>query len=154
LIDGAHRQLLDAFAAHRPDDPGGTWYGSSRTVRFWLRRMAQETVIHRIDAELSAGVPVAPIPGDLAVDGIDELLKVFIAYSFSRRPEKYAAAPESSPPRSYVIRTDATNESPAVTWHVQTAPDNLTVAGGSDEQIANPAPPDVTIGGTPQISSA
>jgi uncharacterized protein (TIGR03083 family) len=149
LIDGAHRQLLDAFAAHGPDEPGGTWYGSGRTVRFWLRRMAQETVIHRVDAELSAGALVAPVPDGLAIDGIDELLKVFIAYSFSRRPAKYAAALENSPPRSYVIRTDATNESPAVTWRVQTAPDSLTVAGGPDEQVASPAPSDVTISGTP-----
>jgi hypothetical protein len=36
--------------------------------------MAQETVIHRADAELAAGAPVAVIPGDLAADGIDELL--------------------------------------------------------------------------------
>jgi len=28
--------------------------------------MAQETVIHRIDAELAAGLPVTPVPADLA----------------------------------------------------------------------------------------
>jgi hypothetical protein len=40
--------------------------------------MAQETVIHRVDAELAAGAPVAVIPGDLAADGIDELLAAFV----------------------------------------------------------------------------
>ena len=43
--------------------------------------MAQETVIHRTDAELGTGQPVAPVPADLAVDGIDKLPKVFVAYS-------------------------------------------------------------------------
>ena len=42
--------------------------------------MAQETVIHRVDAELAAGEPIAPIPDDLAVDGIDEVLERFLAY--------------------------------------------------------------------------
>ena len=43
--------------------------------------MAQETVIHRIDAELALGSTVAPVPADLAVDGIDEVLVVFLAYA-------------------------------------------------------------------------
>ena len=44
--------------------------------------MAQETVIHRIDAELGTGQPGSVlVPSDLAIDGIDELLKVFVAYS-------------------------------------------------------------------------
>ena len=35
------------------------WYGPDQTVGFWVRRMAQETVIHRVDAELAAGEPIA-----------------------------------------------------------------------------------------------
>ena len=46
--------------------------------------MAQETVIHRIDAELGDGAPFAPVPDDLAIDGIDELLRIFVAYSRGR----------------------------------------------------------------------
>lgn len=42
--------------------------------------MAQETVVHRIDAELAAGLPVTPVPDDLALDGVDEVLKRFLAY--------------------------------------------------------------------------
>jgi hypothetical protein len=49
-------------------------------VGFWLRRMAQETVIHRIDAELAAGLPSARIPDDLALDGTDEVLTRFLGY--------------------------------------------------------------------------
>jgi uncharacterized protein (TIGR03083 family) len=81
LLDRAYAGLLDEFAAHRPQDPAGSWYTPDQTVGFWIRRMAQETVIHPIDAELGTGQPVAPVPADLAVDGIDELFKVFVAYS-------------------------------------------------------------------------
>jgi hypothetical protein len=42
--------------------------------------MAQETVIHRRDAELAFGVPT-PAPDDLADDGIDELLDIFVAWA-------------------------------------------------------------------------
>lgn len=52
----------------------------------YLHKMAQETVIHRIDAELGTGQPVAPVPDDLAVDGIDQLLQVFVAYGVAARP--------------------------------------------------------------------
>jgi hypothetical protein len=41
--------------------------------------MAQETVIHRRDAELAAGEPT-PADPELAIDGIAELLDLFVAY--------------------------------------------------------------------------
>ena len=44
---------------------------------FWFRRMAHETVIHRVDAELAAGLPTAHVPDDLAIDGIDEVSRFF-----------------------------------------------------------------------------
>ena len=62
LIDDAYRQLAQEFAARDPADPSGTWYGPDQTVGFWIRRMAQETVIHRIDAELGAREQVTPSP--------------------------------------------------------------------------------------------
>ncbi len=85
LLDRAYAGLVAEFAARKPADPAGTWYAPDQTVGFWIRRMAQETVIHRIDAELGTGQPVTQVPADLAVDGIDELLKVFVAYSVAER---------------------------------------------------------------------
>jgi hypothetical protein len=49
-----------------------------QTVGFWIRRMAQETVVHRVDAELAAEVAPGAIPDDIALDGIDEFLIAFI----------------------------------------------------------------------------
>jgi hypothetical protein len=111
--------------------------------------MAQETVIHRIDAELGAGASIAPVSDDLAVDGIDELLKVFVAYAFSKWPEDFTEALENSPGHAFLIRTDAAADAPSVSWLVRTAPEYLTVEGGPGESVAGSAVPDVAVSGTP-----
>jgi uncharacterized protein (TIGR03083 family) len=80
LLGRAYGQLIAEFGARQPADATPTWYDPDQTVAFWIRRMAQETVIHRIDAELAAGLPVTPVPDDLAVDGVDEVLKCFLGY--------------------------------------------------------------------------
>jgi uncharacterized protein (TIGR03083 family) len=80
LLDRAYAELAGEFAARDAASPSRTWHEPDQTVGFWIRRMAQETVIHRLDAELALGVPVAAIPEDLAVDGIDEVLKLFAGY--------------------------------------------------------------------------
>lgn len=51
LFDRGYAALAGEFGSHTPEDPGWTWYPPEQTVGFWLRRMAQETVIHRVDAE-------------------------------------------------------------------------------------------------------
>ena len=80
LLDRSYAALTAEFAARRPEEHAFTWYGPDQSVGFWIRRMAQETVIHRVDAELAAGRQVAAIPDDLAADGIDELLVIFVQY--------------------------------------------------------------------------
>jgi uncharacterized protein (TIGR03083 family) len=60
-------------------DPGTriwTWAGEQEVT--WIaRRMAQETAVHRWDAQRAAGSP-QPIDAELAVDGIDEFLTWFL----------------------------------------------------------------------------
>ena len=79
------------------DPPGADWptaepdatawgFTPSREASFWQRRMAQETLVHRWDAEKAAG-DVTPMPPELARDGIDEYLAVGLRYS-GRRPER------------------------------------------------------------------
>jgi len=80
LLGRAYGELIAEFSARLPADPAPTWYDPDQTVAFWIRRMAQETVVHRIDAELAAGLPVTPVPDDLALDGVDEVLKRFLGY--------------------------------------------------------------------------
>lgn len=138
LLDRMYAGLLDEFAARRPEDPTGTWYGPDQTVGFWIRRMAQETVIHRIDAELATGQPVAPVPADLAVDGIDELLKVFVAYSVDEWSDYFTDILAGSPGRTYAVRTDG------AAWRVRTGPGLFEVEDGAGDDA-----PDVTVSGPP-----
>ena len=56
------------------------WYeGAQGHVSFWGRRMAHECVIHRWDAQMGASGAADPIDPDVASDGIDEFLDVFVA---------------------------------------------------------------------------
>ncbi len=49
-----------------------------QSVGFVRRRQAHEALIHRVDAELTAGTAISPIEPDLAADGVDEILTVMI----------------------------------------------------------------------------
>src|SRR3954453_3926614 len=68
LLDRSYAEVSAEFVRHDPADHAATWHEPDQTVRFWIRRMAQETVIHRIDAELALREEVRPIPDDLALD--------------------------------------------------------------------------------------
>jgi uncharacterized protein (TIGR03083 family) len=59
-----------------PATPVWTW-ASQHDVAFIQRRVAQETAVHRVDAQLAAGPP-EPIEAELAVDGIDEFLTFYL----------------------------------------------------------------------------
>src|SRR3984957_16855270 len=143
LLDRAYAELIEEFDRHAPEDFSPTWYDPDQTVGFWIRRMAQETVIHRLDAELGADAPIAPIPDDVAIDGIDELLKVFVAYDAKKWPEDYTEALADSPARSSNITTTD------VEWLVGTAPAPFTVGAGPGMTVAAHTNTDTTITGTP-----
>jgi uncharacterized protein (TIGR03083 family) len=143
LIDRAYGELVGEFAGRDAGEHTGTWYGPDQTVGFWIRRMAQETVIHRVDAELGAGEPVSAIPDDLAIDGIDELLRVFVAFSVSEWSDYFTEALAESPGRTVAIETDGAS------WRVVTGPGTFTVEGGPGEAVAATAPADATVSGSP-----
>jgi uncharacterized protein (TIGR03083 family) len=82
----AQDRLLSLLSERGPEAHSATWWPSDQTVGFWARRMAHETVIHRVDAELSVGQP-SPIDPDLASDGVDEVLNIFLAGDWSGDPE-------------------------------------------------------------------
>lgn len=69
--------LLDALGAAGPDAPCWTFGPEPHRAGFWFRRQAHETTVHAYDAELSQGRP-APIPADLALDGVDEVVTMFL----------------------------------------------------------------------------
>jgi uncharacterized protein (TIGR03083 family) len=69
--------LVRTLAEADPDAAVWTFFAGDRSVRFWIRRRAQETLVHRVDAERAAGAPNAADPA-LASDGIDEYLTMFV----------------------------------------------------------------------------
>lgn len=70
--------LLDELAAHDPDDWAHTWWPPDQTVHFWYRRMALESVVHRVDVEMAVQGDSSAIDAELAREGIDEVLTVFL----------------------------------------------------------------------------
>ncbi len=70
-------QLLGELAADDPDRPCWGFGPAPRTVRFWLRRQAHETALHRWDAE-HALTGSATLDDELARDGLDEVATVFL----------------------------------------------------------------------------
>jgi uncharacterized protein (TIGR03083 family) len=138
LLDRAYAELVGEFSTRNPADPCGTWYTPDQTAGFWIRRMAQETVIHRIDAELGTGQPVSPVPDDLAIDGIDECLKVFVAFAVSDWAEYFTDILAHSPGRTFALRTDG------AAWRIRTGPGEFTVEDGPGSETA-----DVTVSGPP-----
>jgi hypothetical protein len=98
--------------------------------------MAQETVIHRVDAELGTGQPVAPITDGLAIDGIDELLKVFVGFAVAEWGDYFRDILDGSPGRTYTVATNG------ATWRIRTGPMLFAVEDGT-------GPADVTISGPP-----
>lgn len=78
LYDEAAAELISELEQRGPDADTWTWWAPDQTTGFWFRRMAHETAVHRVDAELAHGV-VTPINARLAVDGIDEILRVMLA---------------------------------------------------------------------------
>lgn len=70
-------RLLDAVATVDHDTPCSTWSPYDQSVGFWVRRMAHETLVHRVDLEQGLGIDweVDPV---VAVDGIEEVLELWL----------------------------------------------------------------------------
>ncbi|RKS68545.1 uncharacterized protein (TIGR03083 family) [Motilibacter peucedani] len=79
LFDRASACILETVDAD-PHRECWTWAPTSGRLAFWQRRMAQETLVHRVDLEQAAGIAPVVAP-DLAADGVDEVLTVFVPLS-------------------------------------------------------------------------
>ncbi|NNH08948.1 maleylpyruvate isomerase N-terminal domain-containing protein [Cellulomonas fimi] len=78
-LRGASATLLDALAAHGPSERCWSWSAHGGDVAWVLRRQAHEVLVHRVDAEQVAGVPVTPPDVAVAADGVDEMLAVMMS---------------------------------------------------------------------------
>lgn len=75
-FDAGLEELLEVLEDADPDREAWT-YGSDGTLRFWIRRMAHESLMHRWDAQHARGAANRFDP-PVAVDAIDEFLDLRI----------------------------------------------------------------------------
>jgi uncharacterized protein (TIGR03083 family) len=74
-VEEGAEQALGILKSADPESAVWNWLdGGPAPARFWWRRMAHETVVHRVDAEAAAGLESRVEPAELASDGIDEFL--------------------------------------------------------------------------------
>jgi uncharacterized protein (TIGR03083 family) len=86
------KQLLAQLRAVDPSLPCWNFHdGREGKVGFWERRMLHECVVHRWDAQMGASGTADPIDPEVAADGIDELLEVFV--DITRSQSKAPAGP-------------------------------------------------------------
>jgi uncharacterized protein (TIGR03083 family) len=77
FYDEQLHRVIEALRTRDPATSVWTWYPPDQTVGFWVRRMMQETVIHRADVESAVGRR-PEVPDDVAEDGINELLELMV----------------------------------------------------------------------------
>ncbi|MEP6464086.1 MAG: maleylpyruvate isomerase family mycothiol-dependent enzyme [Frankiaceae bacterium] len=116
LLDGLD-EIVTALGETDPDTPLWNWSVQPDVGRFWARRMAHESLIHRIDAKLAHDVANV-IDADLAVDGVDELFDTMAPRTFAR------GVPEING-----ILHLAANDADA-RWTAKMAPDSIAVSRG------------------------
>lgn len=130
-LRAAYAELRGLLAARPADAPTYAWWPSEQTVGFWQRRMAQETTVHRWDAESATDGPdgAGDVPDDLAVDGVDELLG-WLRWPWDDEPQ-----PEATGQRVLVASDD---HSWTITLH-ETSVEIVGGAGEADALVAGPA---------------
>ncbi|GAA2827376.1 maleylpyruvate isomerase family mycothiol-dependent enzyme [Crossiella cryophila] len=89
LVEGA-TELAEALRAAGPGLAVWTPLTSGGGTDFWARRFAHETVVHRADATLAAGIPFT-VATEVALDAVDEWMMLdSLAQHFEYNPGKRA----------------------------------------------------------------
>ena len=97
------RALVETLEAASPEDAFWFWGPAPNALTFWARRQANETAVHRCDAEAARGptTPLAPVD---ACDAIDEWFGLAV---------RRAKTPDGN---GRILRLAATDA--AATWNV------------------------------------
>jgi uncharacterized protein (TIGR03083 family) len=134
FYDQASSDLGSTLTGTPPDMTAWTW-ADEQTAGFIRRRQAHEALIHRIDAELTAGARTA-MDTALSSDGVDEVLRVM-----------YGGAPpwgEFRPDNASTVRVRATDTGDS--WFLTlgqftgTDPDDGVHHDGPDLRVAGTDP--------------
>jgi uncharacterized protein (TIGR03083 family) len=125
LVAGADRVVAAVDAAG--SDP--VWaFSEIAPATFWARRQAQETMMHRADAELTVGQNVV-LDAGLAADGIDEWLTSVTDPRYRQRGNGSQALPVGASLHLQATGTAESGDS-ADDWMISSTPAGLSVARG------------------------
>lgn len=72
----ATARLVDQLEAHDDAQQLWSWWPADQTVGFTRRMQTYEATMHRVDAELAAGLPITPLAADVAAGAIDHAVDV------------------------------------------------------------------------------
>ncbi|MGW6055553.1 maleylpyruvate isomerase family mycothiol-dependent enzyme [Streptomyces sp. NPDC055189] len=102
-------------------------------LAFWARRQANETAIHRVDAESARGGAPSPIGTEFAADGIDELLRGFHARSRSRVRTQEPRVLRVRATDADAVWTVRLSQEPAVTERGEEGPAECELSGPAEQ---------------------
>jgi uncharacterized protein (TIGR03083 family) len=106
--------LVTTLGELEPAAPCWNWARDEpNTAAFWFRRMAQETAVHRWDAEAAAG-SATPIASWLAADGIDEVMTMWL-------PKRRGQAKEDVTGTAHLHAADPVPDQPSE-WFLELGP--------------------------------
>jgi uncharacterized protein (TIGR03083 family) len=114
--------LVDELRASPPELEVWTWHPTDHSAAFVARRCANELAVHRVDAQLGAGLPPDPVDPALAADGIEEVF-VLMAHAAARTGDRSRDGDR----RGQTLRLHGTDHDPAQ-WLVTFAPEGVRVA--------------------------
>jgi uncharacterized protein (TIGR03083 family) len=72
----ATAKLCSELTDRDDEEPCWSWWPSDQTVGFTRRMQTYEATMHRVDAELAAGVPVSAIAPEVAAGAVDHAVDV------------------------------------------------------------------------------
>jgi len=144
LVAGADRLIAAVDAAG--SEP--VWaFSQLAPASFWARRQAQETMMHRVDAELAVGRDVV-LDAGLAADGIDEWLTSVTDPRYRQRGDGTQALPAGAALHLRATATGQAGDVAAAEWLIRSTDGALTLhrgpgdAGTSDAEVSVCGPAD------------
>jgi uncharacterized protein (TIGR03083 family) len=76
LREQATAALCEQLGRLDDAEPRWTWWPADQSVGFTRRMQTYEATMHRVDAELTAGLPIGPIAPDVAAGAVDHAVDV------------------------------------------------------------------------------
>src|SRR5437868_8223717 len=135
FYDEQLHRLIENLRTRDPLAHAGSWYEPDQTVGFWVRRMMQETVVHRADVESAFGAPTC-VRDEVAIDGIDEVIERFLSFDTRSYPKDLGTGQR--------IAVRAGDGAWTVTLTPERAAFTRSAADGADAMIDGP-PSDVLL---------